>query len=120
MRRGSSFRPTLRSRPHEVTRGDVRAAANSEQVLIGSLLERLSGRRLQPKLDAIEALGVLFAGKVAPHSLIKALRCPNELVRVEVADALASIGDRRAVRPFGVQFVIVLPWSGAMLPPRSV
>lgn len=49
-------------------------------------------------MRAAEAVGDLLAGKkTSPQELIRRLKDPNELVRVEAADSLRAIGDRRAL-----------------------
>ena len=64
---------------------------------IRALITRLPDHFSEVRMRAAESLGVLLAGqKKSPVALIRSLRDPDELVRIEVADSLGAIGDRAA------------------------
>jgi HEAT repeat protein len=48
-------------------------------------------------MRAVQSLGILLAGQSSSPALIQRLHDANELVRFEVAEALAAIGDRTAL-----------------------
>jgi HEAT repeat protein len=89
--------------PHKPDRGAANTRAKvrgtgRESTAITPLIRQLSDRSWEPRMDAAAKIGRLLEGKGrTPRALIRRLKDSNELVRVEVAEALGAIGDRRAV-----------------------
>ena len=62
---------------------------------IDALSLRFSDHDPDVRMKVAERLGIQLAGsKKCPRALVKMLHDPNELVRIEVVDSLAAIGDR--------------------------
>ena len=71
-----------------------------QDVAVPHLLKLLTNRSPSIRQYVVESLGIfhkLEDKKQCPHELLKKLRDPNELVRIEAAEALGKIGDKRVL-----------------------
>lgn len=64
---------------------------------IAPLITALSDRDSEVRWSATSSLGTLLIGRRSPRQLIRMLEDPNTLVRIEAAESLGAIGDRKAL-----------------------
>lgn len=76
----------------------VSERSGHESNVAAALIRRLSARSWEARKDAAAEMGRLLAGKAkSPAALIRKLADSDELVRIEVAESLGAIGDRKAL-----------------------
>jgi len=69
-----------------------------EKEAVGPLISELSDHFSEVRMYAAEALGILLQDEEkCPPALIKNLKDPDELVRIEVAESIGAIGDQKAL-----------------------
>ncbi|HJT27272.1 MAG TPA: HEAT repeat domain-containing protein [Pyrinomonadaceae bacterium] len=83
--------PSVRSAAAEFL-GDL-----NHKSAITPLIKTLSDRSSEVRMSAIRSLGTLLTGSKCPRQLIRMLEDPNVLVRIEAAESLGAIGDRKAL-----------------------
>jgi len=83
--------PTVRATAVEYL-GDLDA-----KEAIAPLITALSDRDSEVRWSATSSLGTLLIGSRSPRRLIQMLEDPNVLVRIEAAEAMGAIGDRKTL-----------------------
>ena len=69
----------------------------NDAAAIAPLIKTLSDCDSEVRMSATSSLGTLLTGSKSPRQLIRMLEDPNVLVRIEAAESLAAVGDRKAL-----------------------
>lgn len=68
---------------------------SSEAIIL--LVSRLENSDSEVRMMAASSLGDLLRGEKSPPALVRKLQDPDELVRVETAESLGAIGDKKTL-----------------------